>query len=82
MGMNDLTPARRRKATNVSLDKKLVEEARALGINVSRACEGGLERETRLAREAALRAELAPTVAYWNRYLEEHGMPFADLRSR
>ena len=78
--MNDPRPVGRRKAVNLSLDPALVEEARTLGINVSRACEAGLMQETRKAREAALREELAPTIAYWNDHLEKHGLPFADLR--
>jgi antitoxin CcdA len=35
-----VAPAKR--PTNISLDRRLVEEARALGINVSQACEQGL----------------------------------------
>lgn len=78
--MNDPRPIRRRKAVNLSLDPQLVDEARSLGINVSRACEAGLARETRAAREAALREELAPTIAYWNDYVEKHGLPLAKYR--
>lgn len=78
--MNDPRPVRPRKGVNVSLDPKLVDEARALGINVSRACEAGLAQHTKQAREAKFREELAPTIAYWNEYLEKNGMPFADLR--
>jgi antitoxin CcdA len=78
--MNDPRPVRRRKATNVSLDPKLVAEARELGINVSQACEAGLEHHTKLAREARLREELAPTIAYWNDYVEKNGIPLAKYR--
>lgn len=78
--MNDASLVRRRKATNVSLDPKLVAEARELGINVSQACEAGLERETKIARDAKLRAELAPTIAYWNDYVEKNGIPLAKYR--
>lgn len=78
--MNDPRPVRRRKATNVSLDPRLVAEARELGINVSQACEAGLAQQTRIAREARLRAELAPTIAYWNEYVEKNGIPLAKYR--
>jgi antitoxin CcdA len=44
--MNAQRP-RRRKATNLSLDEKLVAEAKELGVNLSRACEAGLAAETR-----------------------------------
>ena len=46
-------PNGRKRATNVSLRKSLLEEAKALGINISVACERGLEaqvRETRAQR--------------------------------
>ncbi len=41
---------RAKRATNVSLSERLVAEARALGVNVSRACEAGLEKEVGEAR--------------------------------
>lgn len=78
MRMSDKTP--RRKATNVSLDVKLVEEARALGINVSRACEQGLLSETKAAREAVFQKEFAPAAAAWEEYHRKYGLPFAELR--
>ena len=76
--MNDMTP--RRKAINVSLDEDLVLQARALGLNISRACEAGLAHDTKLARGAAFKRDFAATAAYWHDYLAENGMPFADLR--
>ena len=78
MRMNDMTP--RRRATNISLDQKLVEEARALGVNVSRACEAGLAQVTKTAREVAFVRDNAAAFAAWRDYHDKFGLPFADLR--
>ena len=44
-------PGRTKKATNVSLDRKLVEEAEELGVRLSPACEDGLSRAVRKAKK-------------------------------
>lgn len=43
---------RPRRATNVSLDPRLIDEARALDVNVSQACERGLIEQIAEARAA------------------------------
>lgn len=63
MRMNDPAPVRRRKATNVSLGPKLVEEARAVGINVSQACKAGLAQANKMARWTKWREEHADAIA-------------------
>lgn len=75
-------PMRRssRRATNVSLDQSLVESARELDINLSRACEAGLAKEIKAVREARWREENAEAIESWNRYVEEHGLPLAEFR--
>lgn len=69
-----------RRATNVSLDQALVEAARELGINLSRACEQGLAHEIKATREARWREENAEAIASSNRYFSEHGLPLAKYR--
>ena len=79
--MNAETPARRtRRATNVSLDTDLVETARALGINVSRACELGLKREVAGATREQWLEENREAIEGWNAYVREHGLPLAKYR--
>lgn len=80
MRMNDVTPVRRRRATNISLDPKLVEEARELGINVSQACELGLAKANKVERERRWREEHADAIASSNAYVEKHGLPLAKYR--
>jgi antitoxin CcdA len=69
-----------RRPTNVSLREALVSEARELGINVSRACEEGLENEIR--RERARRWHEANALGFeaWNDYVERNGVPLARHR--
>lgn len=80
MRMNDPRPVRRRKATNISLDPKLVEEAKALGINISQACEAGLEQANKAVRVARWQEENAEAIASSNAYVEKHGLPLAKYR--
>lgn len=69
-----------RRPTNVSLNSKLLEEAKALGINVSRAAERGLEAEVKAARTKAWKEEHRAAFEEWNKYIEEHGLPLARYR--
>ena len=69
-----------RKATNVSLAANLVEEAKALDINLSRACETGLEAALKLERKRRWQAENLEAAEAWNAWHEEHGLPLARYR--
>lgn len=77
--MNAHNPVRR-KSTNVSLDPALVEEARGLGVNVSRACEAGLTAELREARRKQWVEENRESIEGWNAWVAEHGLPLAKYR--
>lgn len=78
--MNAPTRGSLRRATNVSLDQELVQAARDLDINVSRACEQGLAREIKATREARWREENAEAINSSNRYYAEYGLPLAKFR--
>ncbi len=69
-----------KRPTNVSLSEGLVAEARELGINVSRACEVGLEHEVRLERAKRWQQANAEGFEAWNTYVEQHGVPLARYR--
>ena len=71
--MNARTPTR--KATNLSIDPDLLDEAKALGINVSRAAETGLREAVRAAKSEAWLRENAEAIAGWNAWVEENGLP-------
>lgn len=57
-----------------------MEEAKALGINISRACERGLEARTAEARREKWLAENMEALQASNVYVETYGLPLADLR--
>jgi antitoxin CcdA len=69
-----------RKATNLSLDAELLHDARALGVNVSRAAEEGLRAAVRSARAEAWRAENAEAIASANAWVETNDLPLAAFR--
>jgi antitoxin CcdA len=69
-----------KRATNVSLSETLVSEARALGINVSRACEQGLETEVRRARAKRWQDDNSEGFEAWNTFVEQNGVPLAKYR--
>ena len=60
--------------TNVSLDADLMQEARALGVNLSALLEERLREEVAARRQAAWRAENRGAIADANAYIEKHGL--------
>jgi antitoxin CcdA len=77
--MNAHTPARR-KPINVSLDERLVAEAKELGVDLSRACEAGLAAETKEARKRKWVTENWEAIELSNAYVEKRGLPLAKYR--
>ena len=69
-----------RRATNVSLPADLIEEARSLNVNISKACESGLAREVTKSRAERWREENRSAIEYWNRWVEENGLPLEEYR--
>jgi antitoxin CcdA len=70
----------RRRATNVSLSPHLLIEAKALGVNVSQACERGLETRIQEMRAQAWLESNRTALDSSNDYVEEHGLPLARHR--
>ena len=78
--MRMATKTSQKRATNVSLPAHLIEEARELNINISQACEQGLEEQVRKSkREAWLEANRA-AIEDSNAWVEKHGLPLARYR--
>lgn len=73
-------PTPNRRATSLTMDSQLLDDARALGVNVSRAAEAGLTAALKTARAEAWKRENADAIAYWNTYIEENGLPLAEFR--
>lgn len=72
--------AGRRRPVNVSLPADLVAEAKALGINLSQACETGLAADVKRERERRWKEENRDAIESWNRWLEKNGLPLAKYR--
>lgn len=70
-----------RKATNVTLSADVLAEAKALGINISRACDDHLRGLVKAERERRWREESAEFIAVYNAYVEREGVFSDGLRS-
>jgi antitoxin CcdA len=71
---------RPRKATNLSLAADLVEAAKALDINLSRACEAGLEAALTAERKLRWIEENLEAAEAWNAWTEKNGLPLERYR--
>lgn len=69
-----------KRATNVSLPGDMVEEAKRLGINVSQACEIGLDEQVRKALGEEWKRENKEAIDSWNKWVAENGMPYDEYR--
>jgi antitoxin CcdA len=69
-----------KRATNVSLPVDLVEEAKKLGMNISQACNAGLEAEVRKLRAERWLQDNREALDWSNDYVEKHGLPLASHR--
>ena len=69
-----------RKPTNLSLDSALLNEAKSLGINVSRAAEAGIAEAVKLHKRQKWLKENAAALASSNAYVEANGLPLAQHR--
>lgn len=69
-----------RRSTSMTLDAALLDEARALGVNLSRAAEEGILAQVRAARARRWKEENAEAVADYNKWIEEGGVPLSQFR--
>jgi len=69
-----------RRPTNISLDSAMIEDAKELGINISRACEEGLSAEISAERNRRWKEENREAIAEWNAYVAENGLPLERFR--
>ena len=67
----DDPPPRRR--VNVTLSEPLCEEAKAFGLNVSRAAEAGLAAAVKAEKERRWLEENADAIAAYNERIRSHG---------
>ncbi|MFA5966158.1 MAG: type II toxin-antitoxin system CcdA family antitoxin [Sphingomonas sp.] len=70
-----------RRPINLSIDSALIDEAKALDINVSRACEEGLRERIRGEKGARWLEQNRAAIDDWNAYIAEHGLPLERYRA-
>lgn len=69
-----------RRSTSMTLDAALLDEARALGVNISRAAEEGVLAQVRAARARRWKEDNAQAIADYNNWIEENGIPNMGVR--
>jgi antitoxin CcdA len=62
-----------KKATNVSINSDLLQQARRLGINLSATFESALAEKVRAEQREQWRRENAEAIRAYNQFVEEHG---------
>lgn len=73
-------PAVQRKPTNLSLDARLVAEAKTLDINISRIAEEGIARAVAEEKARLWKIENREAIESLNAYVEENGLPLEEFR--
>lgn len=73
-------PTAARRSTSLTLDRGLLDEARALGVNISRAAEAGLSQAVSAARARRWQAENAGAIEDYNAFIETQGVPLRQYR--
>ena len=75
-----LTKPPARKSVNLSLNKELLAEAKALDINLSRAAEEGIAVTVSAEKTRRWKEENREAIQGWNDYVEQNGLPLAKYR--
>jgi antitoxin CcdA len=70
-----------RKATNVTIDARLLKHAKSLGINISKASEEGLSRAVATKQEAIWLVSNLAAIESSNAYVDRNGIPLAKHRN-
>jgi antitoxin CcdA len=69
-----------RKAINLSLPEDLIAEAKRLNINISQACEQGLQQAVSKVKNERWIEENREAIEACNAWVEKNGLPLARFR--
>lgn len=69
-----------RRPANLSIDSELLDAAKDLDVNVSRAAEAGIEEAVRKARRERWLEENREALESSNEYVRKHGLPLEKYR--
>lgn len=70
-----------KKATNITLSVDVLNEAKALGINISQTCDQYLRELVRSERERRWEQDNAEFISAYNQTIEQEGLPLDSWRS-
>lgn len=70
-----------KKATSISLSSDVLAEAKALGINISQACDQFLRELVRKERERRWQQDHADFIAAYNQTVADEGLPLDSFRT-
>ena len=70
-----------KKATNITLSADVLAEAKALGINISQACDQFLREVVRKEREQRWQEQNADFIAAYNQTIASEGLPLEQWRT-
>ena len=80
MRMETTLASTSRRATNLSVSQSVLEEARSMDINLSRAAEDGIRQAVAAEKARRFRDEFADVIQSNNEYVEKHGLPLEKYR--
>ncbi|MFD1787335.1 type II toxin-antitoxin system CcdA family antitoxin [Sphingomonas floccifaciens] len=70
----------KRKAVNLSIDSGIVSAAREAEINLSQVCEAAIRTATEAEQARRWKEENRAAFAYWNKWVEDNGLPLVKYR--
>ncbi len=70
-----------KRATNLTLSAQVLVDAKALGINISKACDAHLQELVRQEKAARWKLEHADYIKAYNAVLEEESLPLNAWRT-
>ena len=73
-------PKSQRKSVNISIESRLIQEAKELGINISRAAEESIEKAVSEEKSRRWLLENKEAIENWNEYVLKNGLPLAKYR--
>jgi len=74
------TPKAQRTSVNTSIDSQLIKDAKALGINISRAAEAGIAKAIAAEKTRRWQEENKEAIESSNEYVRRNGLPLAKHR--
>jgi len=74
------TPKTQRTSVNTSIDSQLIKDAKALGINISRAAEAGIAKAIAEEKTRRWQEENKDAIESSNEYVTRNGLPLAKHR--